>query len=367
MHPQAEGEIKLPEAVRADANEDRWIYPPTVDDVRDAEAALNGIAVETPLLENRAVNKKLSGRVLIKAEMAQRTGSFKFRGAYNRIRQLTKSQRDRGVVAYFSGNHAQAVASAARMMGTSALIVMPSDAPSNKMDRTRELGAEVVTYDRTKEKREEVAERIGGKRNLVMVPPNEDARVLAGAGTVALELIRQAKARQAVLDTVLVPCGGGGLTAATALVFEALSPKTKIFAVEPEQFDDTRRSFEAGERLANPKGRKTICDAIMTDIPGELTFSINRERLSGVLTVSDDDVRSAMNVGFDRYKTVIEPGAAVGLAAVLQNKIDIGGNTVAVIATGGNVDARNFCAAINADLKEPPCLETYFGEDSANR
>jgi threonine dehydratase len=350
---QQKGEIELPEARRADANDDQWIYPPTVDDVRDAEAALNGVGVETPLLENRDVNDQLAGRMLIKAETAQRTGSFKFRGAYNRIRQLTKSQRDRGVVAYSSGNHAQAVASAARMGGTSALIVMPSDAPSNKLKRTREMGAEVITYDRVTETREEVADLISAERGLVMVPPNEDARVLAGAGTVAFELIRQTKARQIILDAVLVPCGGGGLTAATALVFEALSPATKIFAVEPEQFDDTRRSLEAGERLANPKGRTTICDAIMTDIPGELTFSINRERLSGVLTVSDDDVRSAMKVGFDQYKTVIEPGAAVGLAAVLQNKIDFGSNTVAVIATGGNVDAVTFCAAINADLKEP--------------
>lgn len=338
----------MPEAIKADANADQWIYPPTVDDVRDAEAALNGFGVETPLLENRDVNDQLFGTLLIKAETAQRTGSFKFRGAYNRIRQLTKSQRDRGVVAYSSGNHAQAVARAARMVGASALIVMPSDAPSNKLDRTRELGAEVITYDRATETREEVAERISAERNLVMVPPNEDARVLAGAGTVALELIRQTKARQTTLDAVLVPCGGGGLTAATALVFEALSPETKIFAVEPEQFDDTRRSLEAGERLANPKGRTTICDSIMTDIPGELTFSINRERLSGVLTVSDDEVRSAMKVGFDQYKTVIEPGAAVGLAAVLHHKIDVSGKVFATIATGGNVDAASFCAAITA-------------------
>lgn len=346
MRRQPEGAIELPETTPAGGNEDQWIYPPTVDDVHDAKAALAGIAVETPVLENWDVNEKLAGKILIKAETAQRTGSFKFRGAYNRIRQLTESQRDRGVVAYSSGNHAQAVASAARMMGTSALIVMPSDAPSNKLERTRELGAEVITYDRATQTREEVAERVSAERNLVMVPPNEDARVLAGAGTVALELIRQATARQTDLDAVLVPCGGGGLTAATALVFEALSPQTRIFAVEPEQFDDTRRSLEAGQRLANPKGRTTICDAIMTDTPGELTFSINRERLSGVLTVSDDEVRSAMKAGFDQYKIVIEPGAAVGLAAVLHRKIDISGKVFATIATGGNVDAASYCSAI---------------------
>lgn len=352
-HRQRKVGIELPKASRIDNTEDQWIYPPKVEDVLDAEAALKGFGVETPLLENRDVNDQLSGRLLIKAETGQRTGSFKFRGAYNRIRQLTKSQRDRGVVAYSSGNHAQAVAIAARMVGTSALIVMPSDAPSNKLSRTRELGAEVIMYDRATETREEVAERISAERSLVMVPPNEDARVLAGAGTVALELIRQTKARQTNLDAVLVPCGGGGLTAATALVFEELSPGTRIFAVEPKQFDDTRRSFEAGERVANPKGRETICDAIMTDIPGELTFSINQDRLSGVLTVSDDDVRSAMKLGFDQFKIVIEPGAAVGLAAVLQGKLDVSGEVVAVIATGGNVDAASFCAAINGDQKEP--------------
>ncbi|MFQ5468032.1 MAG: threonine/serine dehydratase, partial [Kiloniellaceae bacterium] len=252
------------------------------------------------------------------------------------------------MIAYSSGNHAQAVASAARLVGTRALIVMPDDAPSNKVARTRELGARIVTYDRSVEVREEVAARIGAERNRVMVPPNEDARVLAGAGTVALELVRQAEALGATPDAVLVPCGGGGLTAATALVFEALSPATKVFGVEPELFDDTRRSLEAGERLANPKGRTTICDAIMTDRPGALTFSINRERLGGVLTVSDDDVRSAMKLAFDWFKIVVEPGAAVGLAAVFRHKLDIEGKTIAVIATGGNVDAASFCAALDA-------------------
>jgi threonine dehydratase len=338
----------LPEAIQANVNDDRRVYPPTIDEVHDALSALLGIAIETPLLENWDVNDRLSGRLLIKAETAQRTGSFKFRGAYNRIRQFTRSQRARGVVAYSSGNHAQAVASAARMVGTSALIVMPSDAPSNKLVRTRELGAEVVTYDRAIETREEVADRISAERNLVMVPPNEDARVLAGAGTVALELIRQTRAAEINLDFVLVPCGGGGLTAATALVFEALSPQTKVIAVEPEQFDDTRRSIAAGKRLANPKGRTSICDAIMTDIPGELTFSINRERIGDVFTVSDADVRAAMYSGFDHYKTVIEPGGAVGLAAVLQNKLETSGKVVAVIATGGNVDATTFCSVIGS-------------------
>ena len=328
-------------------NTDQWFSAPTLADVEDAEGALVGIGVNTPLLESLEVNAALSGRLLIKAETLQRTGSFKFRGAYNRIRQLKETERRRGVIAYSSGNHAQAVACAARMVGTKSVIVMPDDAPLNKIARTRELGAEVITYDRMLESREDVAERVGAERDLVMVPPNEDARVLAGAGTVALELIRQAESVGALLDAVLVPCGGGGLTAATALVFEALSPTTGVYGVEPDLFDDTRRSLQAGERLANPKGQKTICDAIMTDTPGELTFSINRERLNGVLTVSDDEVRSAMTFTFDNFKMVIEPGATVGLASVLSQKIDIKGKSIAIIATGGNVDAAGYCAALD--------------------
>jgi len=177
-----------------------------------------------------------------------------------------------------------------------------------------------------------------------MVPPNEDRRVMAGAGTVALEMFAQVD----TLDAVLVPCGGGGLTAATAIVMQALSPKTKVYAVEPELFDDTRRSLEAGERLSNPKGQSTICDAIMTDTPGALTFPINQKLLAGVLTVSDDEVRCAMAFAFEHYKIVVEPGAAVGLAAVLSQKIDIRDKAIGVITTGGNVDAADFCAALNA-------------------
>lgn len=329
-----------------DQTGDLWLAAPTLDDIEDAARALKGIAVKTPLLENAEVNEGLAGRLLVKAETLQRTGSFKFRGAYNRIRQMNDAGRKRGVIAYSSGNHAQAVALVASLMKTHAHIVMPDDAPANKVDRTRQLGAQIIAYNRAVETREDVAERIRAECDHVLVPPNEDLRVLAGAGTVALELMRQAEALGTVPDAILVPCGGGGLTAATTLALEALSPSTKIFGVEPELFDDTRRSLEAGERLANPKGRTTICDAIMTDMPGELTFSINRKRLSGVLTVSDDDVRAAMKFAFDRFKIVIEPGAAVGLAAVLSQKINIEGKSIAVIATGGNVDASSFCTAL---------------------
>ena len=325
-----------------DASEQQ-ICPPTLADVKEAAALCDQI-IKTPLLENPEVNSLLSGRLLIKAETAQRTGAFKFRGAYNRIRQMDEAQKKRGVIAYSSGNHAQAVALAAKICGTSALIVMPDDAPLSKMAGTRELGGKIITYNRATEVREEVAERIQAEGNYVMVPPNEDRRVMAGAGTVALELYEKID----TLDAVLVPCGGGGLTAATAIVMQALSPKTKVYAVEPELFDDTRRSLEAGQRLSNSKGLKTICDSIMTDTPGALTFPINQKLLAGVLTVSDDDVRCAMAFAFAHYKIVVEPGGAVGLAAVLSQKIDIRDKAIAVITTGGNVDAADYCAALNA-------------------
>ena len=331
-----------------DPNIDQDISAPTLAEVRDASRALEGIATRTPTLENQDVNARLEGRLLIKAETAQRTGSFKFRGAYNRIRQMDGAARQRGAIAYSSGNHAQAVALAARLFDTSALIVMPSDAPAMKMENTRALGAEIVTYHRGSETREAVAERIQAEGDRVMVPPNEDRRVMAGAGTVALELFAQAADLGARPDAVLVPCGGGGLTAATAIVMQALSPSTRVYGVEPEQFDDTYRSLEAGKRLANPKGRETICDSIMTDMPGALTFAINKDLLAGVLRVSDDEVRAAMAFAYRHFKVVIEPGGAVGLAAVLSGKVDIEQQTVAVIATGGNVEAERFCAALRA-------------------
>lgn len=322
---------------------EQQICAPTLADVKEAAALCDQI-IQTPLLENPEINSLLSGRLLIKAETAQRTGAFKFRGAYSRIRQMDEAQKKRGVIAYSSGNHAQAVALAAQICGTSALIVMPDDAPLSKIARTRELGGEIITYSRATQVREEVAERIQVEGNYVMVPPNEDRRVMAGAGTVALEMFAQAD----TFDAVLVPCGGGGLTAATAIVMQALSPRTEVYAVEPELFDDTRRSLDAGERLSNPKGLSTICDAIMTDTPGALTFPINQQLLAGVLTVSDDEVRCAMAFAFEHYKIVVEPGAAVGLAAVLSQKIDIRNKAIGVITTGGNVDAAGFCSAINA-------------------
>ena len=327
---------------------DQQLYAPSLADIQDAATALSDIVIHTPLMENAEVNARLGGRLLIKAENAQRTGAFKIRGAYNRIRQMDAAQKKRGVIAYSSGNHGQAVALAASLVGTNALIVMPNDASALKMERIRQFGGQVVTYMRAQELGDDAAKRIQAETNRVMVPPSEDSRVMAGAGTVGLELHHQALACNTDLDAILVPCGGGGLAATTAIVMATLRPATKVYAAEPELFDDTCRSLIAGKRLANPKGRKTICDAIMTPTPGKTTFSINKTHLAGGHSVTDDQVRAAMKCAFDDYKSVVEPGAAVGLAAVLSGKIDIEGKTIAVILTSGNVDTATYCAALKA-------------------
>jgi len=327
--------------------QEQQLSAPTLAEIQDAVTALSGIVTYTPLMENAEVNAHLGGRLLIKAENAQRTGAFKIRGAYNRIRQLDTGAKKRGVIAYSSGNHGQAVALAAKLVGTSATIVMPDDASALKMERIRQFGGDVVTYDRAAELGDNAARRVRDATNRIMVPPSEDRRVMAGAGTVPLELYHQAAASDATLDAVLVPCGGGGLTAVSAIVMAALSPTTQVYAVEPELFNDTCRSLLAGKRLSNPAGRKTICDAIMTPTPGKTTFSINRALLAGGLSVCDDAVCMAMKCAFDDYKSVVEPGGAVGLAAVLSGKIDIRGKTIAVILTGGNVDTIKYCSALH--------------------
>jgi len=319
-----------------------------LESARAAAQALNGVALRTPLLESLDANALLGGRLLIKAENMQRTGAFKIRGAYNRMRQLSEAERARGVITYSSGNHAQGVALAARELGSSALIVMPVDVPATKIAATQALGADVTTYDRNSETSDDVVARLSAETRRIIVPPSGDDRVLAGAGTTALELLEQARGMDAALDAVLVPCGGGGLTAATALVCRALSPETQVFAVEPELFDDTRRSLLAGRRVENPKGQSTICDAIMTPTPNAETFEVNRNLLAGALIASDDDVRKAMRFVFEHFRIVIEPGAAVGVAAVLNGQIDLRGKAVATIVTGGNIDSGRFCALLNS-------------------
>jgi len=325
-------------------------FPLSLEDVRAAHAGLRGAVIRTPLLENADVNAELGGRLLIKAENMQRTGAFKFRGAWWRMANMSAGERARGVITYSSGNHALGVARAARILGASALIVMPADAPKAKIAAVRALGAEIAIFDRGREDYNAVVERLRRETGRIHLPPSGDAQVLAGAGTVALELFEQAEAAGAHPDAILTPCGGGGLTAATALVARALSPATKVYAAEPALFDDTRRSLNAGRRLANPPGRRTICDAIMTPIPGEMTFPINLALLAGGVVASDEEVRAAMRFAFERYKIVIEPGAAVGLAAILNGQVDIAGRTIATVATGGNIAPERFCGLVKQEM-----------------
>jgi threonine dehydratase len=317
-------------------------------DIQAAAERIRGRAVRTPLLDAHAASTATGARVLIKPEVLQRTGSFKFRGAMSRLSLLTADERKRGVVAFSSGNHAQAVAAAARDIATSAVIVMPADAPKLKIDNTRGYGAEVVLYDRIKEDRVAIGKKLAAERGLVLVPPFDDFHVMAGQGTVGLELAEDAKAMNATLDAALVCCSGGGLAAGIATALAALSPHTKVYAVEPAHFDDMARSLKEGVRLANAGTPRSICDALLVDKPGELTFPILKNLNAGALSVTDDEVLAAMAHAFYELKLVVEPGGAAGLAALLSNKLATRGKTIAVILSGGNVDAELFGKAIAA-------------------
>jgi threonine dehydratase len=319
---------------------------PGLAQVEAAAGRLAGIVRRTPLLAGTPLDETTGARLLFKVEALQRTGSFKIRGAYNRLVQLDPAGRRAGVVAFSSGNHAQGVAAAARMLGIPATIVMPSNAPSIKLDNTRALGAEVVLYDRFTEDRERIARQIVAERGATLVPAYDDPDVVAGQGTVGLELMQQAAELGVAPDLVLVPTSGGGLTAGTAISVRALAPSAAVFGVEPEAFDDTRRSLAAGTLLKNPPEARSICDALQSSPPGRLTFAINRELLAGILTVSDAEVESAMARAFRQLKLVVEPGGAVALAAALAGKLPIAGRTVAIVLSGGNVDAATFAAAL---------------------
>jgi threonine dehydratase len=315
---------------------------PTFADIEAAAARLAGWAVETPLLNPPALDLKLGGRVLLKAETLQRSGSFKFRGAFNRISLIPEAERGAGVVAYSSGNHAQGVAAAAALLGVPATIVMPEDAPAIKLANTRGLGAEVVLYDRFTEDREALGSALAAERGATLVRPYDDAGVIAGQGTCGLEIARQAAALGFEIDTLLVCCGGGGLTAGCALAMAALSPKTRVYTVEPAGFDDTRRSLAEGVRVDNDPAARSFCDALLAPTPGELTFPINRRLLAGGLAVSDEEVRTAMDYAFRSLKLVIEPGGAVALAALLAGRLETRGKTVALTLSGGNVDPESY-------------------------
>ena len=316
--------------------------PPSFQGVLDAAGQIDGVAVRTPLIESPALNDRVGGRVLMKAETVQRAGAFKFRGAYNRISRLTEDERQRGVVAFSSGNHAQGVAAAAALVETPAVIVMPSDSPGVKMDGVRAFGGEVRMYDRWSESREEIGAALARERGCVLVPPFDDPFVIEGQGTVGLELLEQA---DAPLDQLLCGASGGGLIAGINLVMAERSPDTRVIVVEPEAFDDTARSLRAGERVGHPTGAPSICDALMAPMPGELTFAINR-RLAGAITVSDAEVAEAVRFAFRQLKLVVEPGGAVSLAALLAGKIEARGQITAIVLSGGNVDPGLFAAII---------------------
>ena len=315
---------------------------PAFGDVEDAARRIEGHGVVTPLLESPLFNERLGCRLLIKAEMLQRTGSFKFRGAYNRVSR----SEGQGVVAYSSGNHGQGVAAAAKILGLPCLIVMPGDAPDVKIVSTRAHGAEIVFYDRNSDNREQIAEAIASERGADLIRPYDDPFIIAGQGTGGLELAAQARAAEASLDAVLVPCGGGGLVSGCALALAELTPETKVYAVEPEGFDGTTRSLKAGRRLANEGGASSICDALLVPMPGEMTYAINARLLAGGLIVGDGDVARAIAALFTYFKLVAEPGGAAALAALLSGAFDCRGKTVAVVTSGGNVDAGTFRDAL---------------------
>jgi threo-3-hydroxy-L-aspartate ammonia-lyase len=314
-----------------------------LEDVQAAARRLDGVAHRTPVLRSRTLDERVGARVLLKAECLQRTGSFKFRGAYNRISSLSEEERGRGVAAFSSGNHAQAVALAARLVGTRATILMPEDAPALKLDATRGYGAEVVTYDRYNEDREAIGTRLADERGLTLVRPFDDPLVMAGQGTAALELLDEA----GELDLFLAPVGGGGLIAGCATAVKALAPSARVSGVEPEAGDDYRRSLEAGRRVEIPVP-DTIADALQVPQPGELTFEVNRRLLDGVATVSDKDLIEAMKFLFERMKLVAEPGGAAAVAALLAGRVEPG-DTVGLVVSGGNIGAARFAELLGSE------------------
>ena len=311
----------------------------TLDDVRAAAERLDGVANRTPVFTSRTLDQRTDARVHVKAECFQRGGAFKFRGAYNAIAMLDAETRARGVLAYSSGNHAQAVAVAARLLGTTATIVMPLDAPPAKLEATRGYGAEIVSYDRWTENREEIGARLAAESGLELIRPYDDVRVMAGQGTVALELLEDVTD----LDVLVTPVGGGGLIAGCATAAAALRPGIRVVGVEPEAGDDTRRSLEAGRRV-RVEIPKTIADGLQTTEPGELTFDVNRRLVDEVVTVRDDEILDAMAFLFDRLKLVTEPSGAVGVAALLGGRVR--GGRIGVVISGGNVGVARFAALL---------------------
>lgn len=318
-----------------------------IDMIEAAAARIKGHARRTPLLTSLFVDKLAGRRVFLKPEALQHTGSFKFRGAWSALSALDAEAVKAGVIAFSSGNHAQGVALAAREHGASAVIVMPADAPAMKIENTRALGAEVVLYDRTTEDRDEIGARLAEERGLTLIKPFDEPQVIAGQGTIGLEIVEQAAELGANARDVLVCCGGGGLTSGIALALEAKAPAMRARPVEPMGFDDVTRSLATGEIQRNAQLAGSICDAIITPQPGDLTFPIMNRLCGAGITVTDEDCLRAMAVAFARLKIVLEPGGAIALAAALYHGDKIEGDDVIAVASGGNVDAEAFQRALS--------------------
>jgi threonine dehydratase len=315
------------------------LHIPTAADVDAAAKKLEGVVLRTPLVRSPVIDEMTGGRVFLKAETLQHTGSFKFRGAYNKISSIPEDKRAAGVVAFSSGNHAQGVAAAAKMLGMRATIVMPMDAPKPKRDRTAAFGAEVVLYDRDKgEDREVIARAIAEERGATMVPPYDDPFIIAGQGTAGREIVEDLSAMGLKPDIIVVPNSGGGLTAGISLAVKARVPDAKIYTVEPQGFDDFVRSLHSGKREQNPSPSGTICDGLMTGTPGEITFAVNRNLVTEGYTLTDEEVGKAIAFAFRELKLVVEPSGAISLAALLTKKIDVRGKIAVAVLSGGNID-----------------------------
>ncbi len=315
---------------------------PTAADIDAAAKRIAGVAVRTPLIHAPVLDQRIGARVFLKAETLQRTGSFKFRGAYNKIASIPEARRAAGVVAYSSGNHAQGVAAAARLLGMQATIVMPADAPRAKRERTAALGAEIVLYDRDREDRAAIAERIVAERGATLVPPYDDPLIIAGQGTIGAEIVADLQALGLKPELVAIGASGGGLAAGIAVGVKACALEATFYIVEPEGFDDTLRSFKSGRRETNAQMSGSICDALLTSTPGELTFPITQALIGKGVTVSDAAVAQAVRFAFEELKLVVEPGGAIGLAALLTGKLDVRGKVVVAVLSGGNIDAALF-------------------------
>ena len=322
----------------------------TFADIEAAAQVLKGVAVVTPVLESPLLNQALGFRLRVKAEPLQITGSFKFRGAYNAISRIPEAERAAGVVAYSSGNHAQGVAAAANMLGLPAVILMPKDAPKTKVELTRAWGAEVATFDRFTESREEMGLKLQKERGATLIKPYDAPLIMAGQGTLAAEAIRKCQDDGWAPDIFISPAGGGGLIAGCSTAVRHLSSTTEVYSSEPAGFDDTARSLKAGERLSNDPEARSICDALLAPEPGELTFQVNSERLTGGLCVTDDEAMTAMAVAFKYLKLVVEPGGAVALAAAITGKVDCKGKNVLVVCSGGNADPDVYAEALKRPL-----------------